>query len=95
MNTALRFRLGAIALFALLALMSCTNEPQTQTQQDSMSAKTFWLNGPQGRLFVDQGGSGNTPIVIVHSLAGNTAQWTPQLAHLRQTRRAIAAFTGA
>ncbi len=55
-----------------------------------MSTKAFWLIGPAGRLFVDQGGSGNTPVVIVHSLAGNTTQWAPQLAHLRQTRRAIA-----
>ncbi len=55
-----------------------------------MTAKTFWLNGPAGRLFVDHGGAGGTPVVIVHSLAGNTTQWAPQLAHLRQTRRAIA-----
>ena len=74
--------------FMLLALMSCSDERQSQTQL--MSTKTFWINGPQGRLFVDQGGDGGTPIVIVHSLAGNTTQWTPQLAHLRQTRRAIA-----
>lgn len=68
-------------------------KPKNETPQaeaNQMSAKTFWLRGPAGRLFIDQGGSGNTPVVIVHSLAGNTAQWTPQLTHLRQTRRAIA-----
>ena len=44
------------------------------------------------RLFVDDGGNGNTglPIVFLHSLAGNTQHWAAQLRHARQTRRAIA-----
>ncbi len=75
---------------ALIASLGCNGEQKSQPQTDSMSTKTFWLNGPAARLFVDQGGSGGMPVVIVHSLAGNTTQWTPQLEHLRQTRLAIA-----
>lgn len=36
------------------------------------------------------GGAGGVPVVFVHSSAGSTAHWTPQLAHLRRTRRAVA-----
>jgi len=75
---------------ALLALLSCRTEQKSQIEAKQMSTKTFWLNGPAGRLFVDQGGNHGMPVVIVHSLAGNTTQWTPQLAHLRKTRSAIA-----
>lgn len=87
MKIALR-RCLPIACVVLFNLLGCGNEQSAQTK--NMSTKTFWLQGPAGRLFVDQGGSGKTPVVIVHSLAGNTTQWLPQLAHLRQTRRAIA-----
>lgn len=41
-------------------------------------------------IFVDDGGSGSEPVVFVHSLAGNTQQWSAQLSHVRTTRRAIA-----
>lgn len=50
----------------------------------------FWIKGAAGKIFIDRGGSGEVPVVIVHSLAGNTTQWQPQLAHLRQTRLAVA-----
>ncbi|MDQ6827910.1 MAG: alpha/beta hydrolase [Gemmatimonadota bacterium] len=42
-------------------------------------------------LYADDGGGGDaTPVVCLHSLAGNTTQWHETLAHLRSTRRAIA-----
>lgn len=41
-------------------------------------------------IFTDDGGSGSTPIVFIHSGAGNTQQWAAQLNHIRPTRRAIA-----
>src|SRR5918995_1769 len=46
--------------------------------------------GPAGALAVDDGGRGELPVLLVHSLAGNSAQWSVQLEHLRATRRAIA-----
>lgn len=48
------------------------------------------MNGPQGKLFVDDGGRGGVPVVFLHSAAGSTKHWTAQLGHLRQTRRAVA-----
>jgi pimeloyl-ACP methyl ester carboxylesterase len=45
--------------------------------------------GPAGALAVDDGGRGE-PVVLLHSLAGNTAHWSAQLEHLRKSRRAVA-----
>lgn len=41
-------------------------------------------------IFIDDGGAGSIPVVFVHSLAGNTQQWSAQLSHIRTTRRAVA-----
>lgn len=56
------------------------------------TAEGWHVTGPAGTLFVDDGGldGAATPVVFVHSFGGSTAQWAPQLAHLRRTRRAIA-----
>ena len=48
------------------------------------------IAGPAGRLVVDDGGEGGTPVVFLHSLAGSAAHWEAQLAHLRGHRRALA-----
>ncbi len=36
------------------------------------------------------GAPGSLPVVLVHSLAGNSSQWAAQLQHLRSHRRAVA-----
>jgi len=41
-------------------------------------------------IFVDDDGAGSVPVIFIHSLAGNTQQWSAQLDHIRKTRRAIA-----
>jgi len=41
-------------------------------------------------IYIDDGGDGSVPVVFVHSLAGNTQQWSTQLSHIRTTRRAVA-----
>jgi pimeloyl-ACP methyl ester carboxylesterase len=46
--------------------------------------------GPAGTLAVDDGGKGEPAVVLVHSLAGTARQWSEQLRHLRQSRRAVA-----
>jgi pimeloyl-ACP methyl ester carboxylesterase len=48
------------------------------------------IAGPAGALAVDDGGVGEIPVVLVHSLAGNSAHWSRQLEHLRPARRAVA-----
>lgn len=42
------------------------------------------------QLFVNDGGQGGTPLVFLHSLTGDSRHWHAQLAHMRQSRRAIA-----
>ena len=47
--------------------------------------------GPAGTLLADDGGAGGgLPVVLVHSLAGNSSHWSRQLQYLRQMRRAVA-----
>lgn len=40
-------------------------------------------------FFIDEG-IGSLPVIFVHSLAGNTQQWSAQFNHIQETRRAIA-----
>ncbi len=49
-----------------------------------------WIEGPRGRLRVDDGGDGGLPVLFVHGNGGNRTQWAAQLDHLRRTRRAVA-----
>jgi len=49
-----------------------------------------WIEGPQGRLRVDDGGRGGIPVLFIHGNGGNRTQWKAQLEHLRATRRAVA-----
>src|SRR5947209_7840618 len=66
--------------FAILLLASCAH----------MNQPTF-VKGPQGRLHVDDGGSGPAvPVLFVHGNGANLTQWRVQLDHLRRSRRAAA-----
>jgi len=63
-------------LFSILILASCAH----------MS-----VNGPQGKLHIDDGGRGAAvPVLFVHGNTGNLTQWRAQLDHLRPSRRAVA-----
>jgi pimeloyl-ACP methyl ester carboxylesterase len=74
----------------LLLLVGC----QKHEQRDIKEKTKFWLTGDAGKLFIDGGSAKATtaglPVILIHSLAGNTTQWHAQLEHLRQTRRAMA-----
>ena len=75
------------ALFALVAVLSAS----CRSSERPLAPVQMFVDGPVGRLFVDDGGRGpRVPVVLIHSLAGNGGQWTPQLAHLRQVTRAVA-----
>jgi pimeloyl-ACP methyl ester carboxylesterase len=53
--------------------------------------QSAFVKGPQGRLHVDDGGSGDAvPVLFVHGNGANLTQWRAQLDHLRPTRRAVA-----
>jgi pimeloyl-ACP methyl ester carboxylesterase len=51
---------------------------------------TARVAGPAGALAVDDGGRGEVPVILAHSLAGTSAHWSHQLEHLRRGRRAVA-----
>jgi len=48
------------------------------------------VKGEAGFLYIDDGGSGNLPVVFLHSFGGDISHWKSQLDHLRTSRRAIA-----
>ncbi len=55
------------------------------------SAGQGFVEGRQGRLRVDDGGSGGgIAVLFVHGNGGNRTQWAGQLRHLRASRRAAA-----
>jgi len=41
-------------------------------------------------IFIDDEGTDSVPVIFIHSLAGNTQQWSAQLDHIRKARRVIA-----
>ena len=50
-----------------------------------------YFPSPQGRIHVDDGGTGpKLPLMFIHGNGGNLTQWQAQLAHFRKTRRAVA-----
>jgi pimeloyl-ACP methyl ester carboxylesterase len=50
-----------------------------------------FIDGPQGTLRVDDGGSGRgVPVLLVHGNGANHTQWRHQIAHLRPARRVVA-----
>lgn len=77
--------IGSLSLGAATPAVSY-GAPEVQTGDEQL----IWVDGSAGRLRVSDGGNGAVPIVFVHALAGNRSQWQDQLAHARQTRRAVA-----
>lgn len=86
-------RFALVVQFALILLPGCKNEREASLEEGAPREEikqAIWIDGPAGKLFVDRGGAGGLPVVIVHSLAGNAAQWRAQLEHLRPSRLAVA-----
>ncbi len=95
------FGVGAIAAAAGARKRLAAPEPATDTPPVKEPPAGFgapetvsvWVPGPAGNLYVRDGGGTSaaaTPVVFLHSLAGNGGQWSLQLDHLRRHRRAVA-----
>lgn len=69
-----------VSLVAVAVLAACGDRSMSPSR----------VTGPAGALAVDDGGRGELPVVLVHSLAGNSTHWSKQLEHLRRTHRAVA-----
>lgn len=64
-------RCGAPPAFIALSAVACAVAERSPTPVQQV------IDGPAGRLFVDDGGGGaSMPVVLIHSLAGNSGQWT-------------------
>ena len=50
----------------------------------------MFVQARAGRIYADDAGKGDLPIVFVHSLAGNVGHWTAQLDHVREYASAVA-----
>jgi pimeloyl-ACP methyl ester carboxylesterase len=49
-----------------------------------------YLAAPQARLFSEQAGTGDPPLVFVHGLAGAHDDWQAQVAYFRRRQRVVA-----
>lgn len=76
---------GLLAAFALLPMTAACSAVSSGARGGRK-----WVEGRQGRLRVDDGGSGGIPVLLVHGNGGNRSQWAGQLEHLRGSRRAAA-----
>jgi pimeloyl-ACP methyl ester carboxylesterase len=84
-------RVPTLLVAVAIAAAACAHPSPGEPAMTSPTRSTLDLvDGPQGLLHLDDGGAGGTPVLLVHSAAGSTAHWAPQLAHLRRTRRAVA-----
>lgn len=74
-------------LLLLAALLTaCSQQPSAV-----VAPHEDFVPGRQGKLHVSDGGGGHAlPVVFVHGNGGNLTQWSAQLDHLRETRRAVA-----
>ena len=57
---------------------------------NSETAERNTIQGEEGNIFVDDGGTGDFPVVFTHSFGGDVSHWRNQLSHVRKTRRAVA-----
>jgi pimeloyl-ACP methyl ester carboxylesterase len=84
MKISLPASLGASLLAA--ALLGCTQLAAAPEPADGPRA----IPGPAGALYVDDGGDGGIPVILLHSFGGDSSHWASTLDHLRHHRRALA-----
>ncbi len=79
-----------VACGLLLLACSARRAPPASTGPSGGAERIIFVEGTAGRLRVSDGGSGGTPVVLVHGLGSDLEVWRAQLDHLRAGRRAIA-----
>jgi len=79
-----------VALQAGCSATSASGHGAPAQKAETGVARQLWIDGPAGKLSVEDGGGGGLPVVLLPGLAGDRSVWTAQLAHLRKTRRAVA-----
>ena len=79
-----------LGVLALVAMTGCGGGTVRGPIRAMESGGQSWIEGRQGRLRVDDGGSGGIAVLFVHGNGGNRTQWAAQISHLRAGRRAVA-----
>jgi len=69
-----------------VALASCTQLMGAPEPADGPRS----IPGKAGAVYVDDGGHGGIPVILLHSFGGDSGHWATQLDHLRHHRRALA-----
>jgi pimeloyl-ACP methyl ester carboxylesterase len=69
-----------------LALASCTRLMGAPEPADGPRS----LQGKAGAIYVDDGGHGGIPVILLHSFGGDSSHWASTLDQLRHHRRALA-----
>ena len=72
----------------LAAVAACAGAPTAPPAPPPAATRSVLTS--RGKVFVDDGGRGGIPVLFVHGAGGDHGVWAEQLAHVRQTRRAIA-----
>ena len=82
----MRFSLAFSAPLLGIALAACTQLAAAPEPADGPRA----IPGPAGALYVDDGGDGGIPVILLHSFGGDSSHWATTLDMLRHHRRALA-----
>ena len=69
-----------------IALASCTQLMGAPEPADGPRS----IPGKAGAIYVNDGGDGGIPVILLHSFGGDSGHWATQLDHLRHHRRALA-----
>jgi pimeloyl-ACP methyl ester carboxylesterase len=77
-----------LACATLLALTACATPPPPAPVFTPPPQRTVLTT--RGKIFVDDGGRGGIPVVLLHGVGGDHAIWSQTLTHLRKSRRVIA-----
>ena len=78
--------LAVSATLVGIALASCTQLMGAPEPADGPRS----IPGKAGAIYVNDGGDGGIPVILLHSFGGDSGHWATQLDHLRHHRRALA-----
>jgi pimeloyl-ACP methyl ester carboxylesterase len=82
----MRFPLAFSTTLAGIALAACTQLAAAPEPADGPRS----IPGPAGAIYVDDGGDGGIPVILLHSFGGDSSHWATTLDMLRHNRRALA-----
>ena len=82
----MRFPLAFSTTLAGIALAACTQLAAAPEPADGPRS----IPGPAGAIYVDDGGDGGIPVILLHSFGGDSSHWATTLDMLRHHRRALA-----